>query len=504
MIILLLIFMTAAILLFIARAKNPSAYWMASVLLGWFLSMAGLVLFIAKYGGFYYKVNLVLFFNDTIRNWLLLSPFSIEAISRMITIGRSVFIFSLIGLSISLFYYRAIKETWKFYTLNAILPLLNVWFYDPVVYKRLLGVLDHNLTYSIGWLTRLWLIVSTVIALFLMIRRYRRITIPWFKKQNRYILLGIFSLVLFYFYLGFMGPLQVSDVRTYYILFSDFSNFNPPLSLFEWYVSIAVTGILSIVGIISIWNYTEVEKKVGKADLQLERKLKIANMGARVFTHAIKNQLLVIQLLLNQTRELVYTPEGASENKKVGQNLDKVTDVVNQTIKRLDQLYNSFKSSHLHLKPIDINRLVRKTIERIGIIPDYIKIYEELLNDEVMVLADQTHLSEAIYNIIINAVEAIGKEKQGIIRIVSYIEEHWFVVKIVDNGSGIPEDQLESIFDPFYTNKNTNRNWGVGLSYSKHVVNSHFGHIHVESNLNVGSSFSILLPVYILDNPKES
>ena len=102
MTILLILLMIAAITLFIAKARNPSAYWMGLVLVGWFLSMSGLILFIAKFGGFYYRVNSVLFFNDTIRNMLLIAPIKIEGISRMLTVGRSLFIFSFIRMSIYL------------------------------------------------------------------------------------------------------------------------------------------------------------------------------------------------------------------------------------------------------------------------------------------------------------------------------------------------------------------------------------------------------------------
>ncbi|UVI29052.1 ATP-binding protein [Paenibacillus spongiae] len=490
MTILLFLLMLAAITLFIAKARNPSAYWMGFVLVGWFLSMAGLILFIAKYGGFYYKVNIVLFFHDSVRNFLLQLPISIEWISRMITVGRSVFIFSLIGLSVSLLYYRPLKKLWKIYALNAILPLANILVYDPIIYKWALGMIDRNVTYVVGWLTRGWLVASALIALLLMIKKYRKVTIPWVKKQSKYILLGVLSLMLFYFYLGFLGPLQVFDVRTYYVLYSDFSNFNPPLTLFGWYASISLTGVLSLISILSIWRYTEIEKTMGKSDLQLERKLNTANMGARVFTHAIKNQLIMIQLLIGQAT----SEEGA---RNAGQSLAKAEDIVNHTLERLDKLYNSFKSSQLQLRPVSMQTLLRLTLERLPLVPEHLTLTCDPPEKESLLLADVGHLSEALYNVIVNAVEAVGDREDGAVRITAYEEEQWVLIQIVDNGPGIPAELMETIFDPFYTNKNTTRNWGIGLSYARHVVLGHYGRIHVEKRAE-GSAFKIIIPLYQL------
>ncbi|WP_167859730.1 ATP-binding protein [Paenibacillus cymbidii] len=501
MTVLLIFVMAAAITLFIMKARNPSAYWMALVLLGWFLSMAGLVLFLAKYGGFYYKVNQVLFFTDDIRNWLLHSPLSIGGVSRMISIGRSLFIFSLLGLSISLYYYKPFREGWKWYVLSAIFPLGNVFFYEPVVYKRALGMLDREFTYTIGWLTRGWLIASAAVAIALLLMRYKRTTVHWIKKQLQSILLGVFSLVLFYFYLGFMGPLQVFDVRTYYVLYSDFSNFNPPLKLFEWYLSIGLTGISSLTGIIAIWKYTKIEKQLGNADLQLDRKLKTANMGAKVFTHAIKNQLLMIQLLIRQVQE---PKDSSSEEGRRKEQLDKVSEIVNQTLYRLDQLYNSFKTSQLQLRTVSIQHVIGKSLNRLGIIPGHVTLQCTLPEEEITILADEAHLTEALYNLIVNALEAMPEDRPGELRIVSHVERNWLIVNVADNGSGIPHDQLEAIFDPFFTSKNTTRNWGVGLSYARQVVQGHFGRIQAESKLGVGSEFHMLLPVYYVEKGGDS
>ncbi len=491
-----MVLMVAAIALFITKARNPSAYWMGFVLFGWFLSIAGLILFIAKYGGFYYKVNIVLFFNDDIRNLLLNSPIKIEGISRMITVGRSMFIFSLIGLSLSLLSSRTIWKQWHIYALSLLLALANIIFYDPVIYKEALTVMERHYTYMVGWLTRGWIVISALTAVSIMIWSYRKITIPWVKQQSRFIILGVCSLVLFYFFLGFMGPLQVFDVRTFYVLYSDFSNFNPPLTLIQWYLSIVFTGVLSLISIVSIWKYAEIVNKMGKNDLHLQRKLKTANMGAQVFTHAIKNQLIMMQLLIRQATDQLNRQEAPGSVEALIP-LEKAAHIADHTLGRLDQLYKSSKSNHLQLKPYAVHKLIDHTLDRTTV-PESIAVEVEVPSEETFVLIDVYHMSEAIHNLLVNAIEAIGDDPKGRIGLVSYVEENWVIIKVTDNGPGIAKELQEGVFDPFYTSKNTTRNWGVGLSYVKHVVLGHYGHIHLDSKGNTGCTFQVIIPLYLL------
>ncbi|MCQ6561758.1 sensor histidine kinase [Paenibacillus mendelii] len=503
MTILLILLIIAAVTLFITKARNPSAYWMGFVLVGWFLSMFGLILFIAKYGGFYYRVNIVLFFNDTIRNMLLNAPIKIEGISRIITVGRSLFIFSLVGLSVSLMSYRPFWRNWKIHTINFIPALANLIFYDPIIYKRALTVMDRQHTFVIGWVTRGWLVLSAIIAVALMVWKYRTVTIPWAKRQSGFIILGVLSLAMFYFYLGFMGPLQVFDVRTFYVLYSDFSNFNPPLTLSGWYISIGLTGILSLISIYAVWRYTEIELKMGKDDLLLKRKLDTANMGAQVFTHAVKNQLIMLQLLMKQATDALQAAD-MPDSQPIGAPLAKADEIVSTTLGRLDQLYKSFKTNQLQLKPQLIHAIVEHALDRIKPVQKHVKIKTELPDPSTMILADFIPMAEVIYNLLINAIEAIDSEFGGHIQVLVYTEDHWVIIKIIDNGPGIPAHMIDDVFDPFVTNKNTNKNWGVGLSYVKYIVLAHYGRIHVESKPELGSSFQLIIPMYELNTePKK-
>ena len=76
-------------------------------------------------------------------------------------------------------------------------------------------------------------------------------------------------------------------------------------------------------------------------------------------------------------------------------------------------------------------------------------------------------------------------------------ERLYIVFEIKDNANGIPRTEQKKIFDPFYTNKNTNFNWGMGLYYVRQIVKSHLGILRLESTEGVGTSFFAMLPRYL-------
>ena len=113
-------------------------------------------------------------------------------------------------------------------------------------------------------------------------------------------------------------------------------------------------------------------------------------------------------------------------------------------------------------------------------------------------MGDEQHLGEALYNLLTNAHEAFlmsGKEKEKLAMVV-HAQRLYVEFEIRDNGPGISKQEQRRIFDPFYTSKNTNFNWGMGLHYVREIVKSHFGKLRLESCFGEGSSFFVTIPRY--------
>jgi len=105
---------------------------------------------------------------------------------------------------------------------------------------------------------------------------------------------------------------------------------------------------------------------------------------------------------------------------------------------------------------------------------------------------DAIKVTRAIENVIRNSVEAI--EGSGFVKVSVGIEEENAVVIVTDNGVGIPESQMNNIFEPFYTTKKDSM--GLGLVYAKQVIEAHKGTIAVESKEGVGTKVTIKIPLF--------
>jgi len=102
-------------------------------------------------------------------------------------------------------------------------------------------------------------------------------------------------------------------------------------------------------------------------------------------------------------------------------------------------------------------------------------------------------LDQVFMNLILNGAHSI--EEQGEITIHTAVDDQDVVVKISDTGSGIKPENLPKLFDPFFTTKAVGKGTGLGLSISHGIVQKHNGTIEVDSEVGVGTTFTIRLPI---------
>lgn len=150
------------------------------------------------------------------------------------------------------------------------------------------------------------------------------------------------------------------------------------------------------------------------------------------------------------------------------------------------------------IKEIDLVALVQNLIANleIRIANEGIKIQLDALQSKIMVKADPFHLSNAIRNIINNAINY--NDNSPLIKVNIQESENEAIVRIKDNGIGISKSDQALIFDKFHRIKKGNlynkSGFGLGLSYVKKIVDIHQGSIKVNSELNKGTTFNLSLP----------
>lgn len=105
-----------------------------------------------------------------------------------------------------------------------------------------------------------------------------------------------------------------------------------------------------------------------------------------------------------------------------------------------------------------------------------------------------TQINQVFMNLLVNASQAMSERGRITLRSGCSDEQVW--VSVTDDGKGIPEDILARIFDPFFTTKPVGQGTGLGLSVSYGIIDKHGGRIDVKSQLGVGSTFTIWLPIH--------
>ena len=110
-------------------------------------------------------------------------------------------------------------------------------------------------------------------------------------------------------------------------------------------------------------------------------------------------------------------------------------------------------------------------------------------------LGDRVQLQQVIINLLLNACDAMSavESAEREISVTTAAEDGFVQIAIADCGVGIPDDQLESVFEPFVTDRP--HGLGLGLSISRSIVLAHRGRIQAENNADRGATFRCFLPV---------
>jgi two-component system, NtrC family, sensor kinase len=147
------------------------------------------------------------------------------------------------------------------------------------------------------------------------------------------------------------------------------------------------------------------------------------------------------------------------------------------------------------LKAIPLEDVVKRSIRLISSqVPPGVDLVEMVPADLVLEL-DPQRMQEVLLNLLMNAIQAI-KETPGEIRVAAAADpgKQEATITIEDTGVGIPKNELDRVFDPFYTTKEVGVGTGLGLSIVYGIIEKHHGHIAVESKEGEGTRFTIRMP----------
>ena len=162
----------------------------------------------------------------------------------------------------------------------------------------------------------------------------------------------------------------------------------------------------------------------------------------------------------------------------------------------IDHLLNFGRKSDGLAVKVDLNEVLQEILELIRNQPGYrqIEVVTSLKNDLPPVLGDTSGLRQVCMNLLINAHQSI--KGAGLVAVsTDSVESEMVSISIRDTGSGIEQSIIDRIWDPFFTTKEVGKGIGLGLALSYTIIKRHGGDIRVESRVDEGSQFTVLLPV---------
>ena len=124
--------------------------------------------------------------------------------------------------------------------------------------------------------------------------------------------------------------------------------------------------------------------------------------------------------------------------------------------------------------------------------------FELDIQDDPEILCQAAHLNQVFMNVLVNACQAIGDahgKAKGKVCISLYRQDSELIVKTTDNGCGMSQDILEKLFEPFFTTREVGKGTGLGMAISYGIIERHKGRIEVTSELGVGTTIAVYLPL---------
>ena len=270
-------------------------------------------------------------------------------------------------------------------------------------------------------------------------------------------------------------------------------------------ISIRVSDIKLEKKWLRIASFQDISREMNRQEVEAWQKL------IRVLRHEIMNSISPIRIMSGNLMKRVSGEEEKllARNAQSREIVDDLKEGL-QTIRKRSTGLSDFVETYRHLTQIPEPRYTQIRVEELfgqvtrlfekDLLEANIEITRSVIPAHLTLQGDEQMLEQVLINLLKNAREAIeekANEKQGtemyqgMIELKAYQEDNHTVLSITDNGPGIPEEQIDSIFVPFYTTRE--RGSGIGLSLSRQLVQVHNGSMQIKSQHGEGAEVRVRL-----------
>ena len=252
---------------------------------------------------------------------------------------------------------------------------------------------------------------------------------------------------------------------------------------------------------ILVKHLEETEREMAELNAQLIQQDKLAALGkmAAGIAHEINNPLAVIGEKAGWMEDLLADEafRDSPSHKEFAASISKIEEHVDRARKITHSMLGFARRMEPRLDDVDVNTVLDQTIDILNNHAriNAIDIRKHFADGLPVIAGDHSQLQQVFMNLINNAIDAIGSN--GAIDITTQLEKSHIAINITDTGPGIAESIRKKIFDPFFTTKEAGQGTGLGLSISYKIIKEMGGRIDVESQVGVGTTFRITLPIVL-------
>ncbi len=421
---------------------------------------------------------------------LLVAPVSLSLIAflhNLCRFGVAYFMF-LHGVKNNLFFRQLFQRKPQMHVV-VLLPLLAILVLTcpPVMFQYF--AYQYALQEQIHRIGYFLIVVYASLGIIFLVHEYRLIVLSWYKKQicNHIISLVIFSPL--YLLLAWFDPVVVyQDFLRVRVIMKPILPLN---SIWFFVFLLAIPIILLLI----YQNYKRLKVDYDKSKLEMSIKTKVTNaeLTASMLLHGLKNQLLAAKILSKKMESALKNDSMTKE--ELLEIAEKILEINNNMSEKLSYLYRTItdvKTIFTVTTSEELFEVIRSRVEKKDI---HGVVRFEIADGSVLV--DKELMSDAVYNIISNALDAVQNEPSPEIIVRLFYTRNHAVISINDNGCGMIPAIKNKIFMPFTSSKNTETNWGLGLCYARRIVKKHMGDVRFESELDKGTTFYVSLPRHL-------
>jgi PAS domain S-box-containing protein len=284
------------------------------------------------------------------------------------------------------------------------------------------------------------------------------------------------------------------------ISFETYFDIEPYENWYEVRVYPRNKGILVFFRVTTEQKQTEEEKRKLEVQLQQTEKMKAIGVLAGGIANSFNNVLSVMEGIVS----LMLSDIDATHPHK--KRLKDIEKQIQRGSKLSARLLGYAGKGRYEARAIDLNQVVEETSEAFSRIREETKIRLDLADDLFAIEADPSQIEQVLSNLYMNAADAMPGGGDLVLKTMNMTHKdikhraydptpgNYVLLTVADTGTGMDQDTVEHVYEPFFSTKDMDGESGLGLTSAYGIVKGHGGHIDVTSARGCGSTFSICLP----------